>query len=75
MQHFAKLPLVLLLLLLVSFVASVPLANEIEASANGLSERVKRQAPIWRWFPNRGWVNINQANVGTNLGQINQGRK
>uniref|UniRef100_A0A914HXL0 Glycine-rich protein n=1 Tax=Globodera rostochiensis TaxID=31243 RepID=A0A914HXL0_GLORO len=42
MQHFAKLPLVLLLLLLVSFVASVPLANEMEASADGLSERVKR---------------------------------
>uniref|UniRef100_A0A914I0Z0 Glycine-rich protein n=1 Tax=Globodera rostochiensis TaxID=31243 RepID=A0A914I0Z0_GLORO len=42
MQHFAKLPLVLLLLLLVSFVSSVPLANEMEASADGLSERVKR---------------------------------
>uniref|UniRef100_A0A183BYA1 Uncharacterized protein n=1 Tax=Globodera pallida TaxID=36090 RepID=A0A183BYA1_GLOPA len=42
MQHFAKLPLVLLLLLLVSFVASVPLNNEMEASAYGLSERVKR---------------------------------
>uniref|UniRef100_A0A914HYA0 Uncharacterized protein n=1 Tax=Globodera rostochiensis TaxID=31243 RepID=A0A914HYA0_GLORO len=75
MQHFAKLPLVLLLLLLVSFVSSVPLANEMEASANGLSERVKRQGGNWRWFNNQGWVNVNQANVGTNLGQINQNGK
>uniref|UniRef100_A0A183BYA0 Secreted protein n=1 Tax=Globodera pallida TaxID=36090 RepID=A0A183BYA0_GLOPA len=73
MQHFAKLPLVLLLLLLVSFVASVPLNNEIEASANGLSERVKRQGD-WRWFNNQGWVNVNQANVGVNNGQINNGK-
>uniref|UniRef100_A0A914HZU4 Uncharacterized protein n=1 Tax=Globodera rostochiensis TaxID=31243 RepID=A0A914HZU4_GLORO len=48
MQHFAKLPLVLLLLLLVSFVASVPL-NEAEV------QRVKRQGG-----QATGIININQ---------------
>uniref|UniRef100_A0A183BYA5 Glycine-rich protein 2-like n=1 Tax=Globodera pallida TaxID=36090 RepID=A0A183BYA5_GLOPA len=110
MQHFAKLPLVLLLLLLVSFVASVPLNNEMEASANGLSERVKRGyggygggggfgggggmgggggyggtcsggsngcSPGWscRWSGSGNtFICINIANIGTNNGQVNNGK-
>uniref|UniRef100_A0A183C9T2 Attacin_C domain-containing protein n=1 Tax=Globodera pallida TaxID=36090 RepID=A0A183C9T2_GLOPA len=54
MQHFAKLPLVLLLLLLVSFVASVPL-NEADA------QRMKRQAGGGRAA---GIININNPNAG-----------
>uniref|UniRef100_A0A183CM58 Uncharacterized protein n=1 Tax=Globodera pallida TaxID=36090 RepID=A0A183CM58_GLOPA len=70
-MQFAKLPMVLLLLLLVSFVSSV----EIGAPANGMgaaAERVKRQN---RCRPGtRGCPVVNQANVGLNQGQINNGK-
>uniref|UniRef100_A0A914HXT8 Uncharacterized protein n=1 Tax=Globodera rostochiensis TaxID=31243 RepID=A0A914HXT8_GLORO len=62
-MQFAKLPMVLLLLLLVSFVSCV----EIAAPPNGMgAERVKRQNPRNCRPGSPGCRVVNQANVGLN---------